>query len=283
MAWWNAGLARKIGRATRAERDDVEARAVIANSVVHDLYDQGVSLIALGEVLPATLRRIIEGTRLEIAEDPYMDVEAGIGVLFDPSKALVEFDANVDSSLRNRDVTRAIAFTVRVPSSPVVDLIVAHWPSRTVSEGADCERRSAQVSRLTSRTSSISAVMKHSSSSAATSTTIPSMHRSPRTSSERVIVVLRGSNRERCTTHSGDCLVSVVRMTTILRMLVQVRASGDPEPSRDGIRSTSFSLARTFSAMAHGSSSRVLPRSGIDRRLQTSRAHRMGTSITILS
>lgn len=135
MAWWNTGLSPKKGNARRAEVDAIDDLIPVAKSVIEDLGDYGASIIALGEVLPSTTKHIADGTRFEVVEDPYLDTEAGIGVLFDPLKLHVEFVANVSAQLRNRDVTRSLSFKVAVPFAPDIGLIAVHWPSRMVSEG----------------------------------------------------------------------------------------------------------------------------------------------------
>ncbi|MBA3462848.1 MAG: hypothetical protein H0T46_23030 [Deltaproteobacteria bacterium] len=108
----------------------------IAGGVLRELSVYGVGLVVLGEVLPATLGRLAQNTPFELVSDPFMDTAAGIGALYDPSRVLVEFKANIDACLRNRDVTRAIGFTLRIASGPIVDIVGVHWPSRTIAENA---------------------------------------------------------------------------------------------------------------------------------------------------
>ena len=107
----------------------------MASEVVRLLEQYGVGLVAVGEVTQGALKILCSETGYEIASDPSMDAEAGIGLLFDPTRVEATFVRNADVSLRNRDTTRALEFEFAVSNDlPGVTMIVAHWPSRRMDE-----------------------------------------------------------------------------------------------------------------------------------------------------
>ncbi|HEY4178755.1 MAG TPA: hypothetical protein VGM90_18035 [Kofleriaceae bacterium] len=136
IAWWNTRLATKPGNGARAERTDLDAETwEIALQVVHDLASEGVEIILLGEVVPSTVARLRTATTYERVVDDAIDVDTGIGALFDATKCSVRFDANVVGELRSRDTTRALRFSIDTADAPQIALIAVHWPSRSTTEG----------------------------------------------------------------------------------------------------------------------------------------------------
>lgn len=135
IGWWNTGLAPKKGSAKRRLRR--AARLDVASEVVRHLKQYGVGLVAVGEVTQRALKELGSETGYEIAADSSMDTEAGIGLLFDPARVAASFARNAGAALRNRDVTRALEFELAVSNElPSITMIVAHWPSRMVTEAA---------------------------------------------------------------------------------------------------------------------------------------------------
>lgn len=136
IAWWNTHLATKTGRGARAERGELDDITwATAQQVIQDLAINGVAIVVLGEVLPATVERLRSNTGYERLEHDELDTNAGIGVLFDPAQTLVSFNANVVGEQRTRDAIRALSFTIGVMDAPLITLIAVHWPSRTTTEG----------------------------------------------------------------------------------------------------------------------------------------------------
>ena len=131
LAWWNTGLARKPGGRNRKRALREDARIDVACDVVCDLVTSGIDVLAVGEVLNPVLEAFCSVTGYELAADPALDPEVGIGLLFNPKKVAAAFVRNASTALRNRDVTRALEFEVEMSSAlPGITMLVAHWPSR---------------------------------------------------------------------------------------------------------------------------------------------------------
>jgi len=137
LGWWNTRLSPKKGNAARADDADEETWA-IASDVVRLLERDEIDVLALGEVTPAAAERLRAGTGYVGLEVPRDAGDHGIGILFNPRRAVLTFDKVISVPLRERELHRSIEVSVVVDRVLLpLRLILAHWPSRMVHEQAD--------------------------------------------------------------------------------------------------------------------------------------------------